>query len=276
MILINGEPNNQIDSADRGLQYGDGLFETIAVINGRPVFWDRHWQRLQQGCQRLYLPLPDASVISQEVERLCWHKPSSAVLKIIVTRGVGGRGYRLPENIAPTRILSLHPYPDYPSNYAEFGIRARFCQTRLGLNPILAGIKHLNRLEQIMARAEWQDPSIQEGILLDYNDRVIEGTMSNLFYAKDAALYTAPIIEAGVSGVVRGLILELAEAHGLSAHEQAFGKTELLSADEIFICNSIIGVWPLICLGAAIFPVGPCTRRIQGWFSSFTQEALNR
>ena len=119
---------------------------------------------------------------------------SKAVLKLILTRGSGGRGYRQPDVIQTTRVLSLYPFPDYPDIYKEQGITARFCDTRLGLNPALAGIKHLNRLEQILARAEWTDPDIQEGIMLDMNDHVIEGTMTNLFYIKNNTLYTSSLM----------------------------------------------------------------------------------
>jgi len=198
------------------------------------------------------------------------------VLKIIVTRGSGGRGYRQPDVIQPTRVLSLHPYPDYPEVYTEQGVVARFCTTRLGLNPALAGIKHLNRLEQVMARSEWNDPDVQEGLMLDASDHVIEGTMTNLFYIKDNSLYTAALTRSGVAGIVRRIIMTLSANHGLSVIEQEFTKDELLSADEAFVCNSIIGIWPLRKIGTAHFPVGPLTQSIQGWLNSFMEAECNR
>lgn len=266
MILVNGECRGHIEISDRGFQYGDGLFETIAVTDGRPVFLDRHLDRLKAGCRRLYIPFPCAELLTLEAQELSRHS-SKAVLKLIITRGSGGRGYRQPDVIQTTRVVSLHPFPDYPGIYKEQGITTRFCATRLGLNPALAGIKHLNRLEQVLARAEWTDPAIQEGIMLDINDHVIEGTMTNLFYVKNNTLYTPALVQSGVAGIVRGIIMAPSSDHGLSAIERTFTKDELLSADEVFVCNSIIGIWPVKQIATACFPVGLMTRRLQTWLS---------
>ncbi len=270
MILINGESKEYIEVADRGFQYGDGLFETIEVRDGQAVFLERHLERLNSGCQRLYIPFPGAELLSLEARPLCRQRISTrAVLKIIVTRGSGGRGYRQPDVIQATRVLSLHPYPDYPENHPEQGIVARFCTTRLGLNPTLAGIKHLNRLEQVMARSEWNDPAIQEGLMLDVNDHVIEGTMTNLFYIKNNSLYTAALTQSGVAGIMRRIIMTLSADHGFSVIEHEFTKDVLLSADEVFVCNSIIGIWPIKQIEVAHFSVGPMTQSIQTWLGRF-------
>lgn len=276
MILINGESKEYIEISDRGFQYGDGLFETIEVRSGQAVFLDRHLERLNSGCHRLYMPFPGIELLSLEAGELCRRWTSDrAVLKIIVTRGIGGRGYRQPVVIQPTRVLSLHPYPDYPEIYLEQGITARFCASRLGLNPTLAGIKHLNRLEQVMARAEWNDSAIQEGLMLDINDHVIEGTMTNLFYVKNNRLYTAALIQSGVAGIMRSIIMMLSVDHGLSVIEHGFTKDELLSADEAFVCNSIIGIWPIKQIETTGFSVGPITRSIQNWLDNFVNNDLD-
>ncbi|MFU8788043.1 MAG: aminodeoxychorismate lyase [Methylobacter sp.] len=273
MVLINGESRTSIESADRGFQYGDGLFETIEVRNGQPVFFKRHLQRLNAGCHRLHIPVPDAQLLSLEAGELCSRMDSvRAVLKIIVTRGSGGRGYRQPDSIQPTRVLSLHPYPDYPQAYSEQGIVVRFCSSRLGLNPGLAGIKHLNRLEQVMARIEWDDPAISEGLMLDINGHVIEGTMSNLFYAKNNRLYTAALTHAGVAGVMRGIIMQLAAEHEAPVIEHNFTPDELLSADEIVVCNSIIGIWPVKQIENTHFPVGAISQRLQIRLDKFSDD----
>jgi len=274
MILVNGECKEHIEISDRGFQYGDGLFETIAVANGQPVFLDRHLDRLNAGCRRLYIPFPGTELLALEAQKLSQHS-SKAVLKLILTRGSGGRGYRQPEVIQTTRVLSLHPFPDYPDSYQEQGIAVRICDTRLGLNPGLAGIKHLNRLEQIMARAEWTDPAIQEGIMLDINDHVIEGTMTNLFYIKNNTLYTSSLDQSGVAGIIRGIIMTIASDHDLSVIEHTFTKDELLSADEVFVCNSIIGIWPIKQIATACFPVGLITRQLQSWIAQFQNEAIS-
>jgi 4-amino-4-deoxychorismate lyase len=282
MTLVNGEYKEHVEISDRGFQYGDGLFETIAVNNGQAVFFDRHLDRLQAGCHRLNIPFPGIELLVLEAKALC-QDSAKAVLKLILTRGSGGRGYRQPDVIQPTRVLSLHPFPSFPDSspgiftcdYEEQGIAVRFCNTRLGLNPALAGIKHLNRLEQVLARAEWIDPAIQEGIMLDLNDHVIEGTMSNLFYVKNDALYTASLALAGVAGVMRGIIMALSAEHHLPVIEHRFTKEELLSADEIFISNSIIGIWPINKIANTRFSVGPKTRQIQLWLYHFKNEVIS-
>ena len=281
-MLVNGEYREHIEISDRGFQYGDGLFETIAVIDGQPVFFDRHIDRLEAGCRRLFIPFPGTELLTFEAKKLCRHS-NKAVLKLILTRGSGGRGYRQPEVIQTTRVLSLHPFPSFPGSsqgafasiYEEQGIVVRFCDTRLGLNPVLAGIKHLNRLEQILARAEWTDPDIQEGIMLDMNEHVIEGTMTNLFYVKNDTLYTSTITLTGVAGIMRGVIMVMASDHDLSVIEHTFTKDELLTADEVFVCNSIVGIWPIKQIAAKYFSVGVRTRQLQAWLIQFINEANN-
>ena len=273
-MLINGVYSHKIDPIDRGFQYGDGLFETIAIVNGQAVFLDHHLARLQKDCHRLKIPYPGNELLSLEVEQLAKNS-EKAVLKIILTRGVGGRGYRQPDPINTTRVLSLHPYPYYPDSYKNQGIHTRFCDIRLGLNPALAGIKHLNRLEQVLARAEWSDPSIQEGIILDFNDHVIEGTMTNLFYVKGDIIYTAALSLTGVSGIMRGIIIELCANHQLTVIEHDFNQEDLLAADEIFVCNSIIDIWPITELANIHFPVGEKTQKIQSWLTQYQDEHTN-
>ncbi|MCX7096895.1 MAG: aminodeoxychorismate lyase [Methylococcales bacterium] len=262
MMLINGECKEHIEVSDRGFQYGDGLFETIAVINGQAIFFDRHLVRLKAGCQRLYIPFPGEGLLRFEAQKLLQNS-NLAVLKLIITRGSGGRGYRQPEVIQPTRIVSLHPYPNYPDSYKEQGINARFCATRLGLNPALAGIKHLNRLEQVLARAEWTDPDIQEGIMLDTDGHVIEGTMSNLFYVKNNRLFTPALVQSGVAGIIRSMILAMSAGQGQPVTEHKVTQEVLLLADEVFVCNSIVGVWPVKSIASTSFPVGLITKQIQ-------------
>ncbi|MGR8979926.1 MAG: aminodeoxychorismate lyase [Gammaproteobacteria bacterium] len=274
MILVNGEHKDHIEITDRGFQYGDGLFETIEVRNGAPVLFDLHLARLHAGCRRLKIPCPDAVLIRSEAHALS-KGSSQAVLKLIVTRGSGGRGYRPPEVIAPTRIVSLLPYPDYSTDYRQEGITARFCDTRLGINPALAGLKHLNRLEQVMARAEWNDSAIQEGIMLDMSDNVIEGTMSNVFVVKNKTLYTPALTKSGIEGIIRYVILTLSARNCVAVIEKNMGKDQFLAADEIFVCNSLIGIWPIKHIENHSYPVGQITRQCQIWLNEFINETLS-
>jgi 4-amino-4-deoxychorismate lyase len=274
MLLVNGEPRETLPVSDRGLQYGDGLFETVEISNHRPVFFDRHLNRLEKGCRRLGIPFPARDTLTAEAGRLCREPSGPAVLKIIVTAGSGGRGYRRPKPMAATRILSLHPYPDYPDLFRTQGIAARICQTRLGSNPALAGLKHLNRLEQVLARAEWSDPAIQEGIMLDCAGQVIEGTMTNLFFVKDRAVYTASLEQCGIAGIVRELVMQLAEQHRLAVTELSYTPEQLMRADEIFVSNSIIGIWPVNRIDHMPFEPGPVTQKIRQWLDGYKQETL--
>jgi 4-amino-4-deoxychorismate lyase len=267
MILINGVATDRVDALDRGLHYGDGLFETLAVRAGLPLLWQRHMQRLTAGCERLGIPSPDESLLEQEAAQLC-AGVAQGVLKIIVTRGTGGRGYRPPPAPQPTRVVALYPWPDYPP--ATQGIMLRVCATRLAQNPALAGMKHLNRLEQVLARNEWDDPAIVEGVMLDSVGRVISGTMSNLFLVKAGALFTPDVTQCGVAGVMRGLILDVAARLGMTARIGAITLNDVLEADEVFVCNSLVGLWPVRQLAGRRYPHGPFSTRIAAEIREYT------
>jgi len=248
MMLINGKVTTQVDALDRGLCYGDGLFETLAVLDGQPQLWQQHIQRLQAGCCQLGISMPAEELLYKETLALCQvNNQAQAVIKIILTRGEGGRGYRSSPDAGCNRIIARFNWPDYTKQQAE-GINVRWCDTRLGLNPALAGIKHLNRLEQVLARNEWQSDDVAEGLMLNQQGHVIEGTMSNLFIVKNGHLLTAKLDQCGVAGIIRQLICDDVINHGLPVTERDLKKEELISADEIFVCNSLIGIWPVKCL----------------------------
>jgi len=244
MMLINGETTALLPVSDRGLQYGDGLFETLAVIDGEPRQWRRHMARLAKGCRALQLPLPDSDLLLAEAIQLC-RDESQAVLKLIITRGSGGRGYRYADEIGATRILSIHPWPDYPSHYYQQGATLTLCETPLGINPRLAGIKHLNRLEQVLARNEWRGSDIQEGVMCDVEGNVIEGTMSNLFIIEGERLITPDLSLCGVEGVVREAVLEIARQCAIQTSIELVSVERLKAASACFITNSLIGLWPV-------------------------------
>lgn len=259
--LLNGKPADSIAITDRGLLYGDGLFETIAVVAGRLLCWTQHTARLQEGCRRLDLSYPDSEVLHHEALQLAADR-ECAVLKLMLTRGSGGRGYAPTAAAIPNRILSLHPWPDYPSSYRSEGVRVRICTNRLTVNPLLAGIKHLNRLEQVLARGEWTEPDIAEGLMLDTDGNVIEGTMSNLFVYRDGILQTPDVGHAGIAGIIRGRVLAAAQELGIEAMITALDLHEIEAAGELFLCNSLIGIWPIRAVGDKTFPQGPVTKRI--------------
>ena len=262
MILVNGHQQDTISALDRGLLYGDGVFETIAVRKGRMTLWDRHMQRLVRGCERLAIPIPDITKLKSEADWLAGHAPLQ-VIKIIITRGEGGRGYNIPDQQHPTRILSTHAWPVYPEQMHEKGIRAKICEHRLGVNPALAGIKHLNRLEQVLARHEIKGTDYFEGLLRDTDSNIIEGTLSNVFMVKQGNLYTPDLSGCGVEGVMRSLVLELASNEGIKCNINSFTVDELLSADEVFLTNSLAGIVPVTGLEQQSYPAGAITKTIQ-------------
>ena len=265
--MINGRMTDHVASTDRGLFYGDGLFETIAVLNGEPGHWQQHLQRLQAGCARLGIEPVDEPLLEEECRQLV-DGVGRTMVKIIVTRGSGGRGYRPPVRPEPTRILQLHDWPDFPVACARHGVAVRMCDIRLGHNPRLAGIKHLNRLEQVLARQEWDDTGIMEGLLLDSVGNLIEGTMSNLFLVKDEVLLTPDLQRCGVAGIMRSQVLKLADQLSIHAEICQLGIADLHEAGEVFICNSLIGIWPIITIDDRNYTRGTTTSRLQDLLAS--------
>lgn len=260
-VLIDGAPRDSISARDRGFAYGDGVFRTIAVTGGKPELWARQLAKLAADCAALGIPAPDKAALAREAALvLAGH--DKAVLKIVVTRGAGGRGYKPPEPAEPTRIVMRAPWPDYSPRFSAKGVAMRLCATRLGLQPRLAGLKHLNRLEQVLARDEWSDPVISEGIMCDAEGRVVEGVMSNLFVMSDGRLLTPDLYRCGVAGVMRELVLEIAASLKLEAEVTDLSLDDLRAADEVFLTNSLIGIWPVRRFEAQEWPVGPVTRRL--------------
>ncbi len=246
--LVNGEPGSVISVHDRGLQFGDGVFETIAVQSGEMLCYEAHFARLEAGCRHLSIVCPHRGLLEEEAYRLC--RPfASATLKIVVTRGTGRRGYGYPEDISPNRILTVHERPSYPAAYYREGVPSYICSRRLTQQPHLAGIKHLNRLEQVQLRAEIAATPYPEGVALDQDGNVIEGSMSNLFMVKQGKLITPDVSRCGVKGVIRQLIIEQNKAAGIETTIRDIKPEELYEADEVFYCNSLIGIWPVRSIG---------------------------
>ena len=247
MILVNGTAGDAVSALDRGLGYGDGVFRTFLLRGGKPVLWRRHYAKLASDCNALGIACPAADILTRDVETLAAGEPDS-VVKIIVTRGSAPRGYAFSRTIAPTRIVSSSPMPAYPHEYYDRGVRVHRCRLRLAAQPALAGVKHLNRLEQVLARAEWNDPAIAEGVLCDADDKIIGGVMSNLFLVRDGVLVTPDLKRCGVAGVTRALVLELARENGLAARIDEICIDDLLAAEAVLLVNSVIGVWQVAAL----------------------------
>lgn len=259
-FLVNGWPAQSLDTADRGLAYGDGVFRTMLVREGRVLNWARHYRLLVRDCGMLAIAPPAEALVLEEIRRLA---PASATVKVIVTRGSSGRGYAYAEDIQPSRIVVAYPSIAVAPEAAEAGIAARRCDLVLAEQPRLAGVKSLNRLENVLARAEWRDPAVREGFIADAAGRVIEGTMSNVFVVKAGAVATPDLSRCGVIGAQRERVRDLLAAEGVACAVRDIPFAELASADEIFVTNSVIGIWPVIRLGDWSRPPGPVTRRVQ-------------
>ncbi|MFM1895072.1 MAG: hypothetical protein RLZZ385_146 [Pseudomonadota bacterium] len=261
-MLINGEPGQLVSANDRGLTYGDGAFETIRVANRRLVLWPGHRQRLIDTCNLLQIPL-DMPALEADLVSVLAAAQENGVVKVMVTRGAGGRGYLPAASMQPTRIVQFHALPADDTNSFRDGIHVVICRHRLATGGPLAGLKHLNRLEQVMASMELP-VGCQEGIMLDASGAVIEGTRSNLFIVHGHQLWTPALDEAGVAGVMREYLISRFSEAGMKPVIRKLSLTDLLGADEVFMCNSVFGIWPVIALHEADrmhhWSLGPVTR----------------
>ncbi|MBX2850095.1 MAG: aminodeoxychorismate lyase [Acidiferrobacterales bacterium] len=240
---VNGVAEGQISIFDRGLMYGQSLFETMVCEQQGVLLFEAHLDRLQRGCNTLGIDL-NITLLKDEISAAAEHVSNTAVLRASVTMGEGGRGYKNPDQPKPNRIVSLHEYPDYPTAYYHDGIELGVADMRLAAQPYLAGLKHGNRLEQLIARAQWQ-VDWQEALLLDMQDNLIEATQSNVFIVVDGELLTPDLSQSGVAGVMRNFILQNSKEIGVDCRIVPLSIADIESADEVIVCNSVIGLWPV-------------------------------
>jgi 4-amino-4-deoxychorismate lyase len=262
--LVDGVPAEAINVMDRGLHYGDGVFRTLRLEAGLPVWWGDHYRKLRADCLVLEIDPPVEQDLLGDLERLA-SPGGNGIAKIMVTRGVGGRGYAVRAGMASSRIVSLHAAANYPADEPEGGATARLCTLRLGYQPRLAGVKHLNRLENVLARMEWSDPAIAEGLLLDVADRVVEGVMSNLFMQRDGRLITPDLMRCGVAGVARERLMRAAARHGVEVEVRDVALEELSRADALYLTNSLIGVWRIARVQGLTWQPKSDTYPLQNW-----------
>nr|WP_207280934.1 aminodeoxychorismate lyase [Thiocystis violacea] len=253
--MIDGQAGDRISVLDRGLHYGDGLFETVRVSYGRPCQWSRHLNRLSLGAERLGIPMPDTAVLSAEAAEVSRGR-GDGILKIILSRGGGGRGYRPPEPALSTRLLMAYSLVSDQEHLWREGVIARYCQTPASINPALAGIKHLNRLDSVLARAEWCDPAIAEGLMFDASGSLVGGTMTNVFSWDGSRLLTPPVDQGGIAGTIRGLTLELAARASVDCLVTRLDRGALDQSQGLFLTNAVIGVWPVRELQGRRFDLG--------------------
>jgi 4-amino-4-deoxychorismate lyase len=266
VILVNGTDRGGIPALDRGLAYGDGVFRTLLARDGVLLHWKRHYAKLAHDCGALGMACPEEAVLRCDALAVLGAGGECAV-KIVVTRGVGERGYRFAASSQPTRIVYAAAVQNERHGYARDGIRVRACRLALARQPVLAGVKHLNRLENVLARAEWSDPGIVEGLMNDDLGNVIGGTMTNLFLVRDGKLLTPALTQCGVAGVTRERVIALAARHGLECEVRSLRWEEVASADEVFVVNSLAGLWPVRALEARRWAPGPIGAAVQRWLA---------
>jgi 4-amino-4-deoxychorismate lyase len=234
----------------------------MAAVDGRLRHFNLHMERLCDGCRRLQMPEPDLAVIEAECMRVL-EGLDTAVVKLLLTRGPGPRGYRRPENPTPTRLVSSSARAT-EAGAATRALKLRLCDTRLGLNSRLAGVKHLNRLEQVLACAEWRDPEIDEGLMFSADGRLVCATAANVFLLSEGRLLTPDIRDCGVAGVMRRVVITEAPSLGLEVIVRDLALSDLNSAAEVFITNAVGGVRPVgEIIGAGRWPVGEVTQRLR-------------
>jgi len=262
-VLINGltpaDPLHALAIEDRGFQYGDGVFESVLLARGRVRFLDQHLRRLAFGCERLGIAPPDEKALRSDVQRLSG-SAERAVLKIVVSRGIGPRSYRPSSRSTTTRVVALYPAPPQP---ATTGLALRWCEMRLGRNARLAGIKHLNRLEQVLAQAEWSDDAIVDGLMLDTEGELVSGTASNVFVVREGTLVTPDLRFCGVLGIMRGEVLRTARELGIAVSEEPLWPHDVETASEVFITNSIRGIRSATVLGSLRWSGSPVADRVR-------------
>lgn len=268
-MLVDGTPSDFLPADDRGLAYGDGVFRTLRIAEGMPRFWHRHYRKLAADCAKLAIMPPDEQALRDDLARIAADHPDCAV-RITITRGSGGRGYAVPGHPRPRRLVSASPLPEIPAAWADHGVRVRYCDLRLSAQPLLAGVKHLNRLENVLARAEWSDPGIAEGLLCDRQDHVIEGTRCNLFLVEQGRLVTPLLDDCGVSGVTRELVIELCAGRNLACSVEPVSRARLEAADEVFLVNSLVGTLPVASLESRQWHAFPVTLQIRSWIDALS------
>ena len=255
--LVNGRTDPRVEVSNRGLQYGDGLFETVAVWNDELILWDSHLDRLAAGATRLGLTPIDRALLTSEAKGLAVGAPH-AILKVVLVRASGGRGYR-GSSQETDRILSLWPWP--PQRVPDDGMDVGWCETRLARQPRLAGLKHLNRLEQVLAQQELGD-RFAEGLMRDTEGWVVEATMSNLFIGENGILVTPCLDHAGVAGVMRARVMVHARSMGIEVRVEQLSRERILAADELFLTNSLLGIGVVHTLPERGYYPGPLAKEL--------------
>ena len=260
-------PASSVDLQDRGLHYGDGVFETLLLHNGEIKYWNEHFDRLSFSADKLHIACPKKSWIEQQL-KLYIELNRTLILKIILNRGNGGRGLLLPEDGTPNIVMLKYDYK-LPDIYQP--VNTIISEIALPLNSNLAGLKHTNRLDYILAIERLKKhPAANEAILCDTDGFLVEGLVNNLFFIRRNEVYTPALDQSGVDGIMRNLIIKKLNEDAIEVHINRFTVQKLIDSDECFMCNSVQGIRPITRIDNTHFELGPITQKLQHSFSGHT------
>ena len=274
--LVNGEFISEISVYDRGLNYGDGFFETMkwSIDNkgqGKVEFWKRHVKRLKFGCQKILISFSLKKLYDYKkkiLKKACESGRKSGILKIIITRGSGGRGYRLVPKLEPSIILLVYPDVRIDENFYNEGVNLTYCKKRMSSNHFLGGTKNLNRLDSVLAASEFDENLFFEGIVCNNLGEIIEGTKTNIFFLKNNILHTPNINDVGIKGIIRDVIVEKKKINFFSEIvECKIKKNDIEQAESIFITNSIYKILPVKSLNRKLFVINEKIKKLIVKFS---------
>ncbi|HDN2512143.1 MULTISPECIES: aminodeoxychorismate lyase [Providencia] len=243
---VNGQPCQQISVSDRAVAFGDGCFTTIHGVNQQAQMLKEHIARLTRDCLRLKITAPDWGELEHHLTEICTQQVDEEfVLKVIISRGVGGRGYSSIGFTQPTIIVSVSPFPSHYTQLQCQGAKLILSQTPVSRNPLLAGMKHLNRLEQVLIRQEIDEAQADEAIVLDTDGIIIECCSANVFWRIGQTVYTPVLSHCGVNGLMRQKIIALLVGSQYHLEEVERFASVLAHCDEVIMCNALMPVLPV-------------------------------
>lgn len=244
---LNGKPTEQSLAYDRGLAYGDGFFTTVLCNNKQPLNWQGHWRRIQLSLQTLKLGTLDQTQLIQELQTALTQSSFNGfcILKLIVTRGLGGRGYAPPKPADLQRLIYVMPAPFESVNAQSLvELTATVCKTSASINPSIAGLKHLNRLENVLARDEVIEKGADEGLMFNDYGHLVGGTQTNVVLIRQTADGQQALMPklnlSGVQGTCLSALKEL--SLNIRWQEQDITLADLHTAKALFVCNAVRGV----------------------------------
>lgn len=251
-MIVNGVQTDMLAATQRATQYGDGCFTTARVTpSGQIMLFAQHLARLQRDCQRLHIAFTDWPSLQHDMQQQAALKPDS-VLKVLISRGQGGRGYGVAGVTQPSWLVSSHPLPSHYVHWRQQGITLMLSSVHLARQPLLAGIKHLNRLEQVLSKVELeQQKAFDDALLCDSEGMLIEATAANLFWCIAGQWYTPQLAYCGVEGVMRQHLLSLMPSLGHKVKQVLHRPQVLTDASDVFLSNCLMGIMPVASVSLA-------------------------